>query len=227
MNKFLFHWHRGWGDTPNPYIQKPSTSALTLSSGSPGSMRWASRGKPLKHGSSQLPDLSACLKPSPLPRQKGFFSAESEGFGSVYPTVQGVEAPTLPVVATHEHPPCFVLAIHFFAPKKMAILAIHFVSPATQPTVSPSDGSVDGGQLGGENGKCFTKRQTDKSREFATFCPDNIVGGPPPSPPPLLLSSFRVSSSPPPSFLLPPLPPPPPPPPLLLRYFSSSFPSSP
>ena len=47
--------------------------------------------------------------------------------------------------------------------------------------------------------------------EFATFRPDNIVGGPPPSPPPpppLLLSSFRLSSSPPPSFLLPPLPPP-------------------
>lgn len=36
-------------------------------------MRWASRGTPLKHGSSQLPDLSDCLKPSQLPRQKVFF----------------------------------------------------------------------------------------------------------------------------------------------------------
>ena len=71
----------------------------------------------------------------------------------------------------------FFLAINIFAPKKMAILAIHFVSPATQPTVSPSDGPVDGGQLGGENGKCFTKRQTDKSKEsslkFPTTSLDN------------------------------------------------------
>ena len=53
------------------------------------------------------------------------------------------------------------------------------------------------------------KKTFKRKREFATFRPDNIVGGPPPPPPPLLLSSFRLSSSPPPSFLLPPLPPPP------------------